>query len=77
VTGTMAEPVFLETSDVARALGVSAAAVQLWTNQGRVTPLHTIGGRRLFTPADLETLRVMQNDRSARRVKHGDSAVAA
>ena len=71
------EPVFLETSDVARALGVSAAAVQLWTNQGRVTPLRTIGGRRLFTPADLETLRVMQNDRSARRAKHGDSAVAA
>ena len=77
MTGIMTEPVYLETSDVARELNVSAAAVQLWTKQGRVTPLRTIGGRRLFTPADLEALRAMQNERAPRRAKHGDSAVAA
>ncbi len=72
----MAEPVFLETSDVARALGVSAAAVQLWTNQGRVTPLRTIGGRRLFTRDDLQKLRGMQGDRAGRRSKHDELKAA-
>lgn len=73
---TMIEPVYLETSDVARALGVSAAAVQLWTNQGRVTPLRTIGGRRLFTRDDLEQLRIMQGDRVGRRAKHDEREAA-
>lgn len=66
---TMPSQVFRETSDVARELGVSAASVQLWTRLGLVTPLRTLGGRRLFTPEDVATLRALQVARRNRREK--------
>ena len=71
------EPVYLETSDVARRLGVSAAAVMKWTREGRVSPLRTIGGRRLFTEQDVAALERARAERAAaraRRPAEGDAA---
>lgn len=57
---------YYETSDVARALGVSDATIRLWEREGRIDPPgRTPGGRRIFTEQELTTIRERYN---ARRV---------
>lgn len=45
---------FLQTSDVARLAGVSAETVRLWANIGKLRPVVTAGGRRIFDRADVD-----------------------
>jgi predicted site-specific integrase-resolvase len=48
----------LETSDVARVLGVTPEAVRSWARSGRLRPwVTTSRGGRLFTPREVERLR--------------------
>lgn len=70
-------PRLYETSDVARAFGVSAAAIIKWERAGLVAPLRTVGGSRIFTEDDLATLRVRREERDAARAARRASHDAA
>ncbi len=65
---TIAAPQFSETGTVARELRVSESIVRVWIRQGRVTPIRTVGGRYLFTPEQIETLRARRNPRQAPQI---------
>jgi len=45
---------FLNVSEAAGFLGVSAASVRKWSDQGLVPVFRTPGGQRRYSPADLE-----------------------
>jgi len=47
-------PRFLNVSEAAGFLGVSAASVRKWSDQGLVPVFRTPGGQRRYSPADLE-----------------------
>ena len=47
-------PKFLNVSEAADFLGVSAASVRKWSDQGLVSVFRTPGGQRRYSPADLE-----------------------
>jgi len=58
---------------VARILGVSVEALRYWEREGVIAaPLRTAGGRRLFTPEQVEEIR---RKREAR--KRADTPSAA
>lgn len=58
---------FLSCHDVAKLAGVSAAAVRLWADLGRLPVTRTAGGMRLFRRKDvrkwLALRRAQQGDR--------------
>ena len=45
---------FLNVSDAADYLGVSAASLRKWSDQGLVPVYRTPGGQRRYSPGDLE-----------------------
>jgi excisionase family DNA binding protein len=45
---------FLNVSEAADFLGVSAASLRKWSDQGLVPVYRTPGGQRRYSPADLE-----------------------
>jgi DNA-binding transcriptional MerR regulator len=45
------------TADAAKVLGVSTEMVTKLANQGRLDPIRTVGGYRLFWTADVRRLR--------------------
>jgi excisionase family DNA binding protein len=45
---------FLNVSDAAHFLGVSAASLRKWSDQGIVQVYRTPGGQRRYSPEDLE-----------------------
>lgn len=45
---------FLNVSEAAEFLGVSAASLRKWSDQGIVPVYRTPGGQRRYAPADLE-----------------------
>jgi DNA repair protein RadD len=45
---------FLNVSEAAAFLGVSAASLRKWSDQGIVPVYRTPGGQRRYSPADLE-----------------------
>ncbi len=45
---------FLNVSEAAEFLGVSAASLRKWSDQGVVPVYRTPGGQRRYAPADLE-----------------------
>lgn len=45
---------FLNVSEAADFLGVSAASLRKWSDQGLVPVYRTPGGQRRYAPADLE-----------------------
>lgn len=47
-------PRFFNVSEAADFLGVSAASVRKWSDQGLVPVFRTPGGQRRYSPADLE-----------------------
>jgi excisionase family DNA binding protein len=49
-----ASPRFLNVSEAAEFLGVSAASLRKWSDQGLVPVYRTPGGQRRYAPADLE-----------------------
>ncbi len=51
---TTPNPRFLNVSEAADFLGVSAASVRKWSDQGLVSVFRTPGGQRRYSPADLE-----------------------
>ena len=63
---TMAiERELIESGPVARELGVAVETLRLWERTGKIAPpLRTVGGRRLFTREDVETIR---REREARK----------
>jgi DNA-binding transcriptional MerR regulator len=55
---TAATVEYLEPSQVARELGVSVSAVKMWERRKTIAPpLRTIGGQRLFTREQVESIR--------------------
>jgi DNA-binding transcriptional MerR regulator len=58
---------YLESSDVARELGLSAAMIRVLTAQGHLTPAATTRrGLKLFDLRDVDRLRVLRERRRAR-----------
>lgn len=45
---------FLNVSEAADVLGVSAASLRKWSDQGLVPVFRTPGGQRRYSPADLD-----------------------
>ena len=45
---------FLNVSEAADVLGVSAASLRKWSDQGLVPVFRTPGGQRRYSPTDLE-----------------------
>ena len=43
----------LRTAEVARALGVSARAVRIWADAGKISCYRTFGGHRLFPVSEV------------------------
>jgi DNA-binding transcriptional MerR regulator len=61
---TMVEPRYMETSDVARTLGVAVTTLRKWEREGKLTPpIRTMRGRRLFDPEMVEELRMQRQAR--------------
>ncbi len=57
-------PLYMESSDVARTLGVAVATLRKWERQGKLAPpIRTMGGRRLFDPEVVEELRARRQAR--------------
>lgn len=48
-------PILLNVGQAAEFLGVSAASLRIWSNQGRLPVFRTPGGQRRYRVADLET----------------------
>jgi len=48
---------FLETSETARVLKMSAATVRIWCAKGKLHPIRTSCGLRLFDPREVEKVR--------------------
>ncbi len=65
---TIAAPQFSETGTVARELRVSESLVRVWIRRGLVTPIRTVGGRYLFTPEQIETLRARRSLRQTPKI---------
>ncbi len=65
MSATSTGPRYYETSDFARSFGVSAALVDKWCRVGLLTPLRTVGGRRLFTESDREEILRLRAQRAA------------
>lgn len=64
---TTIEPRFMETSDVARTLGVAVATLRKWERQGKLPPpIRTMGGRRLFRLEEVEELRARRQAQQER-----------
>ena len=61
---TVSEPRYYEISDFARTFGVSAATVDKWCRMGRLNPLRTVGGTRLFTETDREEMQLLRDERA-------------
>ncbi len=58
------EPQYMETSDVARTLGVAITTLRKWEREGKLTPpIRTMSGRRLFDPEVVEELRMQRQAR--------------
>lgn len=51
---------FLTTTQAARLLGVHAASISRWANQGRIRAIRTLGGHRRIPVAEVERL-ISQN----------------
>jgi excisionase family DNA binding protein len=47
----------LTIGEAARRLGVSESGLRKWADAGRVRHAKTLGGRRLFDPAEIERVR--------------------
>ncbi len=67
----------MESSDVARRFNVSTAAIFKWEREGLVSPLRTIGGRRLFTEQDVAALERARAERAAARARRSPEGDAA
>ncbi len=60
---------FLNVSEAASFLGVSAASLRKWSDQGLVAVYRTPGGQRRYSPTDLEEfLSSMRQSDSAQAV---------
>ncbi len=70
MSATVPEPVYYETTDFARSLGVSSSAVHRWVARGLLAPRRTKRGTRLFTAADREAIQRLRAQRAA-NVRHG------
>jgi excisionase family DNA binding protein len=57
---------FLNVSDAADFLGVSAASLRKWSDQGLVPVYRTPGGQRRYSPGDLEEFLASMRQPSAR-----------
>ena len=69
VATQMAEPVFFETSDLAREFGVARETVVSWDRAGLIGPAaRTPGGRRIYTKVQVEEIRRQLQERQAARV---------
>ena len=62
----IAEPLFFETSDLAREFGVARETVVSWDRAGLIGPAaRTPGGRRIYTRAQVEEIRRLREERQA------------
>jgi excisionase family DNA binding protein len=71
-------PRFLNVGEAAEYIGVSAASLRKWSNQGFVSVYRTPGGQRRFSPSDLDefmsSMRQTAGPRNGNRhVTHGVS----
>jgi DNA repair protein RadD len=57
---------FLNVSEAAGFLGVSAASLRKWSDQGLVPVYRTPGGQRRYEPSDLEGFLASMRQPSAR-----------
>ncbi len=55
-------------SDVARILDVSPSTVRLWENVGLILPERTAGGRRFYTPEQVERLKCVHRLRKENKL---------
>lgn len=60
---------FITIGTVAKRLGVSTSAVRLYEKAGRVAPIRTETGLRLFTEDQVERLRKEREEREAVKVE--------
>ena len=68
MSSTLSQAEFLEVGELARRLGVSVSAVQKWEKLGQIPAAQrTAGGRRIYTPTDVETIRVARQARRSQR----------
>ncbi len=65
MSATATEPVYCGTTDFARSLDVSSAAVHKWVRLGLLAPHRTKRGTRLFTEADREAILRLREARAA------------
>ncbi len=75
MSATTTRPVYYETSDFGRTFGVTSATVDKWCRLGLLSPLRTVGGRRLFTEADREAIQRLRAQRAA-NMRHGGDVAA-
>ena len=68
----IAEPLYFETSDLAREFGVARETVVSWDRAGVIGPAaRTPGGRRIYTRLQFEEIRRLRGERvKARAVAH-------
>ncbi len=60
----MAEPLYFETSDLAREFGVARETVVSWDRAGVIGPAaRTPGGRRIYTRLQFEEIRRLRGER--------------
>lgn len=55
-------------SDVAKILDVSPSTVRMWENVGLILPERTIGGRRVYTPEQVERLKCVHRLREENKL---------
>ena len=61
---------YFETQDAARALGTTVQALYSLERRKRIpAPIRTVGGRRLYTRQDVESIRALRASR--RKTKKG------
>ena len=66
MVATLTAPAFMESGQVARILGVSVEALRYWEREGVIAPpLRTAGGRRLFTPEQVEEIRQKREQKAS------------
>ncbi len=65
---TVAEPQFLESGPVARALGIAVETLRLWERTGKIAcARRTAGGRRLYTREEVERIRMIRQQAQSPR----------
>lgn len=55
-------------SDVSRLLEVSPSTLRMWENMGLILPHRTGGGRRVYSPEQIERLKYIQHLRTERKL---------